>query len=238
MKSNAKRLRSCFCFVIGSAAVCALQAQTSSPVTEPLTQECGRWLTSIAFLDPADASAFCSGVRGRAVVGWAGAGGEPCPHTQSQTTEGASAIVCSSAGVSTNDMSLAAGFKAASDDPAYAVPGAGGEVTLFTRTAVWIGGLRVPAGFYSLRPLSSSEGWKLLAFNQDATREDGQQPLGSVNLDITVGGFAENRLRVEFSPDLAPDTRLRQLHFIWPTANVFVRISPATSDIDKNESNR
>ena len=238
MKSNAKRLRSCFCFVIGSAAVFALQAQTSSPVTEPLTQECGRWLTSMAFLDPADANAFCSGVREKAVVGWVGAGGAPCPHAQSQTTEVASAIVCSSAGDSTGYMSLAAGFKSVSDDPAYSV--AGGAVTLFTRTAVWIGGLRVPAGFYSLRPLSSSEGWKLLVIVHDAKGEDAQQSLRSVNLDTTVGGFAENRLRVEFSPDLPSHGRSEQLHFIWPTLNVFVHISSAASDINKisTESSR
>jgi hypothetical protein len=227
MKSSAKRLRSCFCFLIATAAVCALKAQASSPATEQLTTECVRWVIAISFQDPAEAKAFCSGVRERHVVGWAGAGGAPCPHAQSQTTEGASAIVCSSAGDSTNDMSLAAGFKAASDDPAYTVAGAGGAVTLFTRTAVWIGGLRVPAGFYSLRPQSSSEGWKLLVFNHDATREDGQQPLGWVNLDTTVGGFVENRLRVYFYPDIPSGTQSEQLHFIWPTANVFVHISPA-----------
>ena len=172
-------------------------------------------------------------------MGWVGAGGAPCPHAQSQTTEVASAIVCSSAGDSTGYMSLAAGFKAVSNDPAYSVPGAGGAVTLFTRTAVWIGGLRVPAGFYSLRPLSSSEGWKLLVFVHDAKGEDAQQSLGSVNLDTTVGGFAENMLRVEFSPDL-PSPPSEQLHFIWPTLNAFVHISPAASDIKKisNESSR
>jgi hypothetical protein len=68
MKSSAKRLRSWFCFVIGSAAVCALQAQTSSP--EPLTQQCGRWLTSMAFLDPADANAFAQEFAKR--PSWAG----------------------------------------------------------------------------------------------------------------------------------------------------------------------
>lgn len=147
MKSSAKRLRCCFCFVVWTA-VCSLQAQTSSPATEPLTTDCTRWLTATSFQDPADASAFCSGST-KAVTGWFATG--PCPHPQNQTTEGTSAIVCSSAGDSTNYMSLAAGFKATSDDPAYTVPGVG-AVTLFTRTAVWIGGLRVPAGFYRLTP--------------------------------------------------------------------------------------
>lgn len=121
---------------------------------EPLTTDCTRWLTATSFQDSADASAFCSG-SAKAVTGWFATG--PCPHPQNQTTEGTNAIVCSSAGISTKDLSLAAGFKGASDDPAYTVPGTGGAVTLFTRTAVWIGGLRVPAGFYSLRPMSSSE---------------------------------------------------------------------------------
>jgi hypothetical protein len=92
----------------------------------------------------------------------------------------------------------------------------------------------VPAGFYSLRSMSSSESWKLLVFSHDATHDDGQQSLVSVNLETALGGFAENRLRVEFSP-VPFDERSRgeQLHFIWQTVNVFVRISPATSDIGK-----
>lgn len=199
MKSSAKRLHGCFSLVIGAAAVWSLQAQTSSPATKPLTTDCIRWLTTTMFQDAADASGFCSGASAKPGLGWSGTAG-PCLHSQKRTREGTSAIVCQGTGKSTKDLGLAAGFEAASDDQAYTVPGAGGAVTLFTRTAVWIGGLRVPAGFYSLRPLSSSKRWKLLVLSHDSTPEDGQQSLGSVNLETALGGFAENTLRVEFSP--------------------------------------
>jgi hypothetical protein len=116
MKSIAKRLGSCFCFVIGTVAVCALQAQTSSRAAERLTTECVRWLTATWFHDPADASDFCS-ESAKSVLGWTGNAGR-CLHPEKRATEGTSAIVCQGAGSRTKDLSLAAGFEAASGDPA------------------------------------------------------------------------------------------------------------------------
>ena len=199
MKSSAKRLHGCFSLVIGAAAVWSLQAQTSSPATKPLTTDCIRWLTTTPCFKTLLTLAAFAREQAQSQA-WAGQElrGPAC-ILRSETREGTSAIVCQGTGKSTKDLGLAAGFEAASDDQAYTVPGAGGAVTLFTRTAVWIGGLRVPAGFYSLRPLSSSKRWKLLVLSHDSTPEDGQQSLGSVNLETALGGFAENTLRVEFS---------------------------------------
>ena len=85
----------------------------------------------------------------------------------------------------------AAGFSSATRDgsdllggtPDAAKDAQQAAATFYSRTAVWMGSLRVPAGMYRLIPSKSPDGWSLAVARQDGEWNDAktaQQYLGSV----------------------------------------------------------
>jgi hypothetical protein len=91
---------------------------------------------------------------------------------------------CTSSGSISSDWTIAAGFSAGPNRgadlfPNTATGNAGGPATIYSRTPVHIGELRIPAGMYRLAILHPAEEWKMTIASESG------QPIGTVLLKAT-----------------------------------------------------
>jgi hypothetical protein len=99
-----------------------------------------------------------------------------------------------------------------------------------------MGSLRVPAGMYKLIPSKSPDGWSLDVAKQDGEWNDAkpaQQYLGSVPMkgsayDNSTGHslVISTRRWAEECPGPSLDRNVRELHFMYGSADLFVCIHP------------
>jgi hypothetical protein len=112
----------------------------------------------------------------------------------------------------------------------------------YSRTAVWIGDLRIPAGMYSLLPSKSLTVWTLAPTEQDeATAE---RPNAEADFSYTIpmrSDFTTTDLRNPWRgknlavliqpvsdrcPGPSKDLSVRELHFLYRDIDLFVCIRP------------
>jgi len=115
----------------------------------------------------------------------------------------------------------------------------------YSRTAVWIGNLRIPAGMYSLLPSKSLTVWTLAPTKQGeaaAERPNPEQTLYTIPMrsDLTTTDFrnpwrAKNlavliQLVSDRCPGPSKDLSVRELHFMYRENDLFVCIRPDQVD--------
>lgn len=114
--------------------------------------------------------------------------------------------------------------------------------TLFqTATDVWISGLKVPAGTYTLFSLPSQGGWKLIVNKQTCqwgSEYDARQDLGRVDMATappppdpveTFNIVLKQHFRGPVRAEDASLSRIWDLHLIWEDTDVYVSIAPLES---------
>jgi hypothetical protein len=138
----------------------------------------------------------------------------------------------------------AAGFSSATSDGGDLLFGADAHqkgAVFYSRTAVWIGDLRIPAGMYSLLPSKSLTVWTLAPTEQGeatAERPNAERTLYTIPMrsDFTTTDFRNpwrgKDLAVLIQPvsDRCPgpskDFSVRELHFMYRDTDLFVCIRP------------
>jgi Protein of unknown function (DUF2911) len=237
-----------------SGTFSALRAQQAAAAPDPQTQRCVNWIKAtvpvaeLRGLDPAD---FCSGVQ----TGNFGAWSSVFHCGVSSAPTGTSPKYCASWGEIREHETWAAGFSSttkdghelfdeSSDSSKNAQRNA---VTFYSRTPVWMGSLRVPAGMYKLTPSRSPDGWSLAVARLEGEWNDAkapQQNLGTVEMKNSDNPTLTDSLYFELGKDYLEiwagnfaagcgkrptDFNGRELHFILGSTDLLVCIRPEHS---------
>ncbi|HEY1964883.1 MAG TPA: hypothetical protein VGG59_08130 [Acidobacteriaceae bacterium] len=181
-------------------------------------------------LDPTD---FCSGIKkDGSSDGWYSVW--KCGRPAEQPT-GATPRYCASSGQLTAGDAWAAGFSTATTDGRELLDGRSdttkdlhhSAATFYSRTPVWMGALRLPAGMYELMPAQSPDGWKLAVAKQHG------EYLGSVEMKTAASDdpagknlVISTNHRSEGCTGPSPDFNVRELHFSYGSTNLFVCLRP------------
>lgn len=235
-------------FVIGVGAVGATaQTGTASPKN---VARCVQWLKDLLpqtiRINPA---AFCAGVKpegapdGFSVV-------EHCGPAV-EKPEGAPPPYCTSSGILAPGWTIAAGYTAASQNgnelfsETRTGRGAWPAPTLYTRTPLHVGALRLAAGLYRLEPSHTSDGWMLTVVpeSEDSTAP-AQQPLGTIALKADTR-FVSNvsgdlAITLHFNPPRCADpAHVRELAFTYSGTDLYACLRPEpVPSTQENAANR
>jgi hypothetical protein len=155
-----------------------------------------------------------------------------CGQPTQQLT-GPSPRYCASSGQISAGEAWAAGFSSAtrygSDPLGESSDAEQAAATFYSRTAVWMENLRMPAGMYKLIPSKSPDGWSLGVAKQDGEWNDAkptQQFLGSVPMKGSASDSTTGKRNLVISTRRSPDSNVRELHFMYGSTDLFVRIRP------------
>ena len=118
--------------------------------------------------------------------------------------------------------------------------------TFYSRTPVWMGNLRLPAGMYELMPSKSADGWKLALARQDGNwsdAKDQRQYLGSVKMKAAASDEPAGKNLVistkpwgEGCPGPSLDFNVRELHFMYGSTDLFVCLRPDQVPLSPEEN--
>jgi hypothetical protein len=225
-----------------SVSLLTLRAQDASvPPTEQ--DRCVQWMKAtvpgISTLDPSD---FCSGVKRGSTGGWYSIW--KCGQAAQQLT-GTPPRYCTSSGQLTAREAWAAGFSATTTDGRELLNGTSDATkelhrsvaTFYSRTPVWMGMLRLPAGMYELMPAQSPDGWKLDVATEhgDYLRSVGMETAASANptgknLVISTKHWGEG------CPAPPPDFSVRELDFSYGSTDLFVCLRPDQVPLSQEEN--
>jgi hypothetical protein len=233
------RLRSvtvlAFSFAFANCGSLTLRGQDASVASQTAIDSCVRWMKATVSegvartLDPTD---FCSGIKRGSTGGWYSMW--KCGHPAEQLS-GATPRYCTSSGQLTAREAWAAGFSTATTDGHELLEETSdttkdlhrSAVMFYSRTPVWMGTLRLPAGMYELMPAQSPVGWKL-----DVATEHGDY-LGSVKMKTAACNDPAGKNLVistkhwgEGCPAPPPDFNVRELDFSYGGTNLFVCLRP------------
>jgi hypothetical protein len=226
--------------ILSAISILTTQAQPTPTASDRTIDHCVRWLKATVNegmwhqLDPAD---FCAGVQLNNVGGWVSdtvCGNAPEQHA------GSAPSYCSSAGQISPSEAWAAGFGSSSGDGGELLADAYDRGTqspraaavFYTRTATWIGDLRISPGMYKLVPQRSTAGWRL------AVSREGGGFVASAALQKNLGAIEAtanrppNHLLVWIRPDShtcpgpSTDIEVRELHFIFESTDLFFCVRP------------
>ena len=226
----------------GSGAFTSLTAQDASVASASDVGQCVKWMkatVSAGLLEPTE---FCSGIWDGHLGGWDSV--FKCGQPTQQPTAAAPRY-CTSSGQISAGEAWAAGFRSATRDGSDligATSAAAGDsqqaaAMFYSRTAVWMGNLRLSAGMYKLFPSKSPDGWSLGVARQDGEWNDASStqpylgsvpmkgsasdsPIGTDNLLISTIRLAQG------CPGPSPDRSVRELHFSYGGTDLFVCIRP------------
>jgi hypothetical protein len=194
-------------------------------------ERCVNWMKATVpagfILSPVD---FCSGHKNPGLDGWYSivrCGPDP------ELLDGTAPKYCTSSGQIGKSEAWAAGFRSGSSDGHELLDGGAGNpqniaVTFYSRTPVWMGSLRLPAGMYDLKPAKSSDGWSLTVAKQDGA-DLGKLEMKVVdpnNHDAGKGLAISTRPWADKCPGPALDQSVRELHFIYRSTDIFVCLRP------------
>jgi hypothetical protein len=224
-----------------------LRAQEASVASGTEIDSCVRWMKATVSegatrtLDPTD---FCSGIKRGNTDGWYSMW--KCGHL-AEPPNGATPRYCTSSGQLTAREAWAAGFSTATTDGRELLDQTSdtakdlhrSAATFYSRTPVWMGTLRLPAGMYELMPVKSPDGWKL-----DVAKQHGEY-LGSVEMETAASNDPAGKNLVistkhwgEGCPGPSPDFNVRELHFSYGSTNLFVCLRPDQVSQEENISQR
>ena len=225
----------------GSGAFFSLPAQNASVASASDVNQCVEWMKATLSARVPKPTDFCSGIFDGQLGGW-GSLYKCGPPTQQPP--GAAPRYCASSGQISAGEAWAAGFRSATRDGSDLLSGTSAAakdsqeaaVTFYSRTAVWMENLRVPAGMYKLIPSKSPDGWSLAVTKQDGEWNDtksAQQYLGSVQMkgsasDNSTGDnlAISTRRWAEGCPGPSLDRNVRELHFEYGKTDLFVCVRP------------
>jgi hypothetical protein len=230
----------------GSGAFTSLKAEDASVASASDVNQCVKWLKATRSSSGLDPTEFCSGI-------WDGEGDHPdgfyslwskCGQPTEQLP-GTAHRYCTSSGQVSSREAWAAGFSSTTRDGRDLLGGTSdvakdpqkAAATFYSRTAVWMENLRVPAGMYKLIPSKSPDGWSLAVARQDGEWDDAkatQQYVGSVPMKGSTSEDAtgnhhlviSTRRWAEGCPGPSPDRNVRELHFFYGSTDLFVCIRP------------
>jgi hypothetical protein len=213
-----------------------------SPLDRNLNDRCVSWVRSVTpnkRVDPVD---FCSGLIRDNVNGWSSI--SSCGMQPPAGASKPAPKYCASSGLTMLNETWAAGFSSVTSDGGDLLFGADPHqegAVFYSRTAVWIGNLRIPAGMYSLSPSKSLTVWTLAPTEQgEATAErpnaeqtlytipmrseftttDFRNPWRAKNLAVLIQPFSDR------CPRPSKDFSVRELHFFFRDTDLFVCIRP------------
>ena len=221
----------------------SLRAQDASVAPGTDIDSCMRWMKAtvpaISTLDPAD---FCSGIKRGNTDGWYSL--QKCGSPAEQLS-GSALRYCTSSGQLTTREAWAAGFSSATTDGRELL----GETsdttqdlhrsaaTFYSRTPMWMGTLRLPAGLYELMPTKSADGWKLAVAKQHG------EYLGSVEMKTAASDDPAGKNLVistnhwsERCTGPSPNFNVRELHFSYGGTNLFVCLRPDQVPLSQEEN--
>ncbi len=227
-----------------SGSLFTLRAQNASVASKTEIDRCVKWMKATVSeeltrdLAPAD---FCSGVRNGNTDAWWSV--RKCGSPTEQLA-GTAPHYCTSSGWITEREAWAAGYNSTiiaerefldvTSDAApdlHRIP-----AVFYSRTPVWIGNLRVPAGIYELMPSKSPEGWQLTVVRQDEESNDAKHPgayLGSIEMKNAESKYpTEKDLLIWINtwsdgcPGPSLDVNARELHFMSGSTDLFVCVRP------------
>ena len=227
---------------VGGAMPLALRAQETSSTPSTLVDRCVQWMKATTSsgirnrLDPVD---FCSGQKrvGEADGWWAV---YKCGD-QTQTLPNTASTYCASSGHITGSEAWAVGSGSKSSDggdflvadPAKTALSQRNAAVLYSRTALWIENLRVPAGIYDLTPSKTPNGWQLTVVEKEETsgpQHPGKE-VGTVELKGTASdpdGLKTTHLVIstkvgsERCNVTGKGTKRREIEFIYGSADLYM----------------
>lgn len=212
-----------------------LRAQDASVASRAAIDSCVQWMkatVSGGVAGPLDPTEFCSGIKRGNIGGWYSMW--KCGHPTEQLNGGTPGY-CTSSGQLTAHEAWAAGFSTATTPDGHELLEETSDTakdlhrraaTFYSRTPVWMGTLRLPAGMYELMPAQSPDGWKL-----DVATEHGDY-LGSVEMKTATSDPAGKNLVIstkhwgEGCRARSRDLNVRELHFSYGSTNLFVCLRP------------
>jgi hypothetical protein len=234
-----------FSLAFASYGSLALRAQDASVASGTEIDGCVRWMKATVSggvtrtLDPID---FCSGIKRGSTNGWYSL--RRCGRPAEQLT-GTMPRYCTSSGQLTAREAWAAGFSSATTDGRELLDGTSGTTkdlhrsaaTFYSRTPVWMGRLRMPAGMYELMPTRSPDGWKLAVATQhgeylgsiEMKTAASDDPAGK-NLVISIKPWSEG------CPGPSPDFNVRELHFMYGSTDLFECVRPYQVPLSQEEN--
>ena len=232
----------------GSGAFSSLAAQDASVASATDVNQCVKWMKATVSARVPDPTEFCSGIWDGHFGGWYSA--FKCGQPEQQPT-GTPDRYCASSGQITARGAWAAGFRSTStdghellDETSAATRGSQQPAaTFYSRTAVWMGNLRLPAGMYDLIPVKSPEGWQL-EVAQWANVPSPEKYLGSVEMKgATLDNLTrKNYLEISMWPwagrcsNPSPYLKFWELHFIYGSTDLFVCVRPEQPTLDPQEN--
>lgn len=238
--------------LVGSGAFSGLRAQDAAVTPGTDTQRCVNWMKAtvpVADLRGPDPADFCSGIQNGNLGAWIAT--SKCGASPALLT-GTAPKYCASWGEISAHEAWAAGFSSTTKDGRELLEGASDSakdtqrnaVTFYSRTAVWMGSLRVPAGMYKLIPSKSPDGWSLAVARLDGEWNDAKAPqqyLGTVEMKDLASGNPMGKDHLEMGKDYLEiwagnfatgcegrptDFNGRELHFILGSTDLLLCIRP------------
>jgi hypothetical protein len=228
---------------VESGAFSSLRAQDAAVASASEVHQCVEWMKATVSASAPDPTEFCSGIWDGNLDRWHSVYHE-CRQPNQQLT-GAAPRYCASSGQVSAREAWAVGFSSTTRDGHDLLGGLSdfannsqkAAATFYSRTAVWMENLRVPAGMYKLVPSRSAGGWSLAVAKLDGEWNDGrpqQQYLGSVQMRGSASENATGKSIVGIStrswaegcPGPSRNHDIRELHFFYGTTNLFVCVRP------------
>ncbi len=232
---------------VSCATPLTLRAQETSSTPSTMVDRCVQWMKATTSsgirnrLDPVD---FCSGQKrvGEADGWWEV---QKCGD-QTQTLPGTASTYCASSGHITGSEAWAVGFSSKSSDggdflvadPAKTALSQRNAALLYSRTALWIESLKVPAGIYDLTPSKTPNGWQLTVFEKEEAggpQHPGKE-IGTVKLKGTASDpdglkttthlVISTKMGSERCNATGKGTRAREIEFVYGSADLYMCVRP------------
>jgi hypothetical protein len=236
-------------FVMGAVTIGATaQTGTASPKD---VARCVQWLKDLLpqtiRIDPAE---FCAGVKPEgAPDGFSAFSVAQHCGPEVEKPEGAPRPYCTSSGILAPGWTIAAGYTAASQNgnelfsETRTGRGAWPAPTLYSRTPLHVGALRLAAGLYRLEPSHTSDGWMLTVVSEpEDSTAPAQQPLGTITLkaDTRFVSDVSGSLGITLH-DNPPrcDHHARELAFTYNATDLYTCLLPEpVPPAQENAANR
>jgi hypothetical protein len=215
-------------------AFSSVAAQDASVASASDVNQCVKWMKATVSARVPDPTEFCSGIWDGHLGGWDSV--FKCGEPTQQLTETAPRYCASSGQISAGEA-WAAGLSSATkhgsdllgETSDAAQDSQQAAATFYSRTAVWMGSIRVPAGMYKLIPSKSPDGWSLAVAKQDGEWNDAkpsQKYLGSVQMKGSASDNTTGKHNLVIDTRRWPESNVRELHFMYGSTDLFVSIRP------------
>jgi hypothetical protein len=233
-------------FAFASCGSLTLRAQDASVASRAAIDSCVQWMkatVSVGVAGPLDPTEFCSGIKRGNIGGWYSM--RKCGHSTGSLND-ATPGYCTSSGQLTAHEAWAASFSTATTPDGHELLDGTSDsakdlhrsaATFYSRTPVWMGMLRLPAGMYELTPAKSPDGWKL-----DIAKQHGEY-LGSVEMKTATSDDPAGKNLVistkhwgEGCRAQSRDLNVRELDFSYGNINLFVCLRPDQVSFSQEEN--